>query len=396
MNIRAWQIANTKAAFCLIPAFLFFFGTGAARAGPAEYTWDIGRIVSGQSLYTSLLEKQIPSRAIHHIITGLKAHIDFGRIQPNTAYHFRMDPSGELREFTIESGHDLFHLSMGQERYGLSRWKVPRRIQMDTVRARFEKNLSETIRRAGEADDLTQSLEEILLQDLDPVIELQPGDHFRLVVEKIYGGDWLLRYGEIEAFELRRGEAGVMAIRHGDQYYDGVGRSLKRKFLRVPLHYQFVSSKFMQERKHPILGGVRPHQGIDFAAPLGTPVWAIADGVVITAGWMNGFGLTIILRHAHGYESFYAHLNDFGPEIRPGGTVLQKQVIGYIGTTGLSTGPHLHFGLSCHGEHRDPLKEAFPRDTITQEDELRAFLLKKQMISSILSADGQTGRGRMP
>jgi murein DD-endopeptidase MepM/ murein hydrolase activator NlpD len=367
---------------CII--VILFFITPASGSGPV---WDIGQVSHGQSLYSSLEEKQLSPGNIRHIVKGLKPYMNFGRIRPNTAYHFILDPMGKLQEFTIEWRGDLLHLYGGSDRYTVRRWKVPRSMRIDTVRGQFEEDLREAFRTAGQAGDLPERFAEILSQDTEPAVELKKGDQFRLVVEKMHAGQWLMRYGTIEAFELQRQGSAFLAIRFKDDFYDDQGRSLKTQFLRFPLHYDFVSSEFMKMRRHPILGGVRPHRGIDLVAPLGTPVWAVADGQVVNAQWMSGYGQTVILRHAKGYESLYAHLSGFTPEVRKGATVLKKQVIGFIGTTGLSTGPHLHFELKREGRPLDPLKEIFPRTTLTHPEDIEAFSAKKKMIQMVLAAD---------
>jgi murein DD-endopeptidase MepM/ murein hydrolase activator NlpD len=368
----------------VICAFLLFCVSPSVWA---EQVWDIGRIDSGQSLYSSLEQKKVSSGNIHQIVTGLKPHMDFGRIRPNTAYHFVLDPMGKLQEFAIEWGGGLLHLYAGPEKYAVRRWKVPRRLRVDKVSGRFENDIREAFRVAGESGDLSDQFSEILLGDSEPAVELKKGDRFRLVVEKIHAGQWLLRYGRIEAFELQRDGYAFLAIRFKDEFYDDTGTALKNQFLRFPLDYHFVSSEFKKSRSHPILGGVRPHRGIDLVAPVGTPVWAIAEGQVVTAGSLGGYGITVIVKHAHGYESLYAHLSGFAPGIEKGVRVLQKQVIGYIGTTGLSTGPHLHYELRRDGQHRDPLKESFPRAVLARDEEYWSFEAKKSLILSILEND---------
>ena len=374
-------------------AFLLFCVTPSTWA---EQIWDIGRIDSGQSLYSSLEQKKMSPRNIRHIVKGLKAHMDFGRIRPDTAYHFILDPMGKLQEFAIEWEGGLLHLYTGPEQYAVRRWKVPRKLRMDKVSGHFENDLREAIKIAGESGDLSDRLADILQGDNEPVVELKRGDHFRLVVEKVHAGQWLLGYGRIEAFELRRDGYAFLAVRFNNEFYDDTGRALKNQFLRFPLDYHFVSSEFMKSRTHPILGGVRPHRGIDLVAPMGTPVWAVADGQVVTAGWLGGYGKTVIVKHAHGYESLYAHLSGFGPGIEKGVAVLQKQVIGFIGSTGLSTGPHLHYELKRDGLHRDPLKESFPRAVLAQDGEYRSFQAKKKLVLSILENDDHYSQAAFP
>jgi len=256
--------------------------------------------------------------------------------------------------------------------------------EIATVRGWYSSS-TQSVLIPGEATDLSHRFAEILLRDLEVGIDLQDGDRFRLVVEKIHAGERLLRYGPIEGFEFSRANLHLVAVRYQGEFYDETGRALKSRFMRFPLDYRHISSQFSEKRQHPILGGERPHHGADLAAPIGTPVWAIADGEVLIAGWMGGFGRSIVLRHSNGYESLYAHLKRFAPKVTKGTTVRQKQVIGYIGMTGLSTGPHLHYGLTRDGEHCDPLKEEFPRPMISQNRD--DFFVKTNRIKSLLSTE---------
>jgi murein DD-endopeptidase MepM/ murein hydrolase activator NlpD len=194
-----------------------------------------------------------------------------------------------------------------------------------------------------------------------------------VVVEKIYKGDQFIQYGPIRAVEYQRGEKIIQGIRYKEGYYNEKGVSLKRAFLKVPLRFNRISSKFSLARKHPILGGTRPHFGVDYAAPPGTPIWAVADGTVTSCGWGGGFGNQVILRHMNGYTTYYGHLSGFGPGIRKGVRVRQKQIIGYVGSTGLSTGPHLDYRLAKDGQFRNPLRETFPTGLPIEKGEMGAF-----------------------
>ena len=142
-------------------------------------------------------------------------------------------------------------------------------------------------------------------------------------------------------------------------YFTEKGESLRKAFLRSPLKFTRISSGYSKSRLHPILGERRPHLGVDYAAPVGTPVWAIADGTVATAGWNGGYGKQVVLKHVKGYQSLYGHLSRIAPGLQKGKAVRQKQIIGYVGSTGLSTGPHLDFRLTKSGVYRNPLKEIF-------------------------------------
>jgi murein DD-endopeptidase MepM/ murein hydrolase activator NlpD len=357
-----------------------------AHADPATARlWDVGQLRPGQNLATSLREKKISSRSIQRIVTALDPYVAFKRLQPDTAYRFVFDPEGVLREFTLEAGHRVWHLTLTQKGEAVVRpFNLTRRVETGVVDVVVDTDLGTAIRSAGEAHSLVRHVERILLTDLDPAFELHKGDRFRIIVERIHLAHWVMQYGRIEAFEVYRGKQTFLAIGYNGGYYDASGHSLTHHFLRFPLSYRNISSQFMKQRKHPILGGVRPHRGIDFGAPIGTPVWSIADGEVIAAGWRNGFGRTVVIRHVYGYETLHAHLKAYGPGIKVGRTVRQKQVLGYIGTSGLSTGPHLHFELTRDGQHRNPLKEQFPQAVIASDD-WKAFSAKQARVAALLS-----------
>lgn len=224
-----------------------------------------------------------------------------------------------------------------------------------------------------------------MASQLDPPFKPQTGDYFRMVIDKLSSSGKFSDDSEIRTVEFyRSGQAIMQAVRYKGRYFNEKGYCLRREFLRVPLHYQFVSSQFLEAREHPILGGLRPHRGVDLAAPPGTPVWTIADGRVVYAGWLNGYGRTVVIRHAYGYETLYAHLSRISRAIARGRRVQLKQVIGFVGSSGLSTGPHLHFGLNRDGSDRDPLTENYPRERITEKEEFEQFKYIRDAIGAIL------------
>jgi murein DD-endopeptidase MepM/ murein hydrolase activator NlpD len=240
---------------------------------------------------------------------------------------------------------------------------------------------------AGERPDLPVMLAEIFGGEIDFSSELQPGDRFRLLVEKVSRDGRLVRYGPVLAAEILNGGRSLTAVRftaagHAPGYYDAAGRSLKRFFLRSPLRFEpQISSRFSAARLHPVLHVVRAHLGVDYRAPVGAPVVAVASGAVISAGWMNGGGNTVGLRHASGYETYYLHLSSMA--VRRGAHVEQGQVIGRVGQTGVATGPHLDYRIKRDGrwvnpvlEHRRmPPGKPVPAEHLAAYAEARAQLL---------------------
>ena len=219
--------------------------------------------------------------------------------------------------------------------------------------------------RAGLSDRLIMQLAEIFGWDIDFALDLRPGDHFTVVYDSLYENGIRVREGNIVAAEFINQGRSFRAIRYtdpsgGTDYYAPDGRSLRKAFLRTPVQFSRISSRFNLHRKHPILNRVRAHTGVDYAAPIGTPVRAAGDGKVIYKGWRGGYGRFIVLQHGQRYSTAYGHLSRFAANLQAGARVHQGQIIGYVGQSGLATGPHLHYEFRINGTHRDPLTVKLP------------------------------------
>ena len=332
-----------------------------------------GDVKERGTLFKSLSEKNIPLRWIDLIISKLKPLVNFKKIKGGT-YQFITDVKGELVKFIYEaSPTEIYEIEKDSQGYIAQRKRVPLETRLVKVVGEIRSSLFEAMDAAGEQDPLTIAFAEILAWEIDFYKDAREGDQFKVVVEKIYKGDQFIQYGTIHAVEYQRGEKIIRGIRYKGGYYNEKGISLKKAFLKSPLRFNRISSTFSRARKHPILGGVRPHYGVDYAAPPGTPIWAVADGVVTSCGWNSGFGNQVILRHMNGYMTCYGHLSRFGPGIRKGVRVRQKQIIGYVGSTGLSTGPHLDYRLVKDNQFRNPLKETFPIGLPIEKGEMETF-----------------------
>jgi murein DD-endopeptidase MepM/ murein hydrolase activator NlpD len=244
-------------------------------------------------------------------------------------------------------------------------------VRIVTVKGRVESSLFEAVEQAGESPSLVGSVVNIFEWDFDFTADTRTGDRFRLVVEKRYAGDNFVNYGRVLAAQYASGKRMMTGIgwtpgKDRFAHYDLDGRSLRKSFLKSPLEFTRITSGFTWARPHPILGGVRPHLAIDYGAPVGTPVRAVADGVVLRAGWNGGNGIQVHLRHRAGYETIYNHLSRVAVQVSQGARVGQRQVIGYVGSTGLSTGPHLDYRVAKNGQFVNPLSEKFiPGDPIS-------------------------------
>lgn len=345
-------------------------------------------VIENSSFYQSLVEKKIPYQWIDLIISELKPYVDFRKIKGGT-YRFLTDAEGKMVKFIYEAGPtEIYKIEKDLKgEYIVERQKVPLQVHLVKVVGEIRSSLFEAVNAVGEQDQLTLSFAEILAWEIDFYKDVRVGDRFKVVVEKIYKGDQFVQYGTIHALEYRRGEKIIRGIRYKDDYYDEKGDSLKKTFLKSPLRFDRISSRFSQKRRHPILGGVRPHYGIDYAAPKGTPVWAVADGVVVSVGWAGGFGKQVVLRHMNGHKTYYGHLSRYGPGIKKGSWVKQKQIIGYVGSTGLSTGPHLDYRMTKDGRFRNPLKEVFPAGYPLSRVDRGEFHKKKDEMVAWLTND---------
>jgi murein DD-endopeptidase MepM/ murein hydrolase activator NlpD len=232
------------------------------------------------------------------------------------------------------------------------------------VSVRIDSSLWAAFEAAGEDPALAMMASEILAYEMDFYRDVRSGDQMDLVVKKTTHAGRTVRYGEILAVRYRGGAGTKTFFRHTSAggavaYYDLEGRSTKRAFLKQPLPLVRITSGF-GGRRHPVLGFWKAHQGIDYGAPVGTPVWAVGDGVVQWAGPKGPNGNLVSIRHANGYVSHYAHLSKIGSGVRRGARISQKQEVGRVGATGRVTGPHLHFAMAKGGAFINPLSLKFP------------------------------------
>ena len=267
-------------------------------------------------------------------------------------------------------------------------------VRVAAVGGELKRSLFEAVEALGESPQLVIELAEIFSSDFDFTADSRSGDRFRLLVEKRYAGEQFVDYGQVLVAQyLSDGRilTGVGFEPAGGRtaYYDLEGRSLRKTFLKSPLAFTRITSGFTYARPHPILGGVRPHLAVDYAAPAGTPVQAVASGTVLLAGWNGGNGIQVHLRHHAGYETLYNHLSRLGPGVRSGARVDQRQVIGYVGSTGLSTGPHLDYRVKKSGRFVNPLSEKFVPGQPLDGAEHRRYLTEARALVRRLEESSQ-------
>ncbi len=237
--------------------------------------------------------------------------------------------------------------------------------------------------------EIILKLSDIFAWDIDFGLDIRNGDQFNIAYEVFKKEGVTIRAGRVLAAELINRSRSYPAYyfeskEEGGDYYDEEGRSLKKAFLKSPLRYRYISSGYSRRRLHPILKVNRPHLGIDFAAAHGTPVRAASDGIIAFAGWKGGHGKTVIIRHKNGYETLYGHLSSYWAGIKKGKRVKQEDFIGRVGSSGLSTGPHLHYTLIKNGRAINPNKVALLRGEALSTEWLPLFILQLEKMNRIL------------
>lgn len=263
------------------------------------------------------------------------------------------------------------------------------------TRGTIEGSLFVAGQTAGLSDRMIMQFANIFAWDIDFALDIRTGDTFQVLYEELYVEGEKFSDGNILAAEFINRDRVVQAFRYEDtqgdvHYLDATGKSLRRAFLRSPVEFSRISSRFNPNRRHPVLNTIRAHRGVDYAAPTGTPIRASGDGRVEFVGVRGGYGNTIMLRHGQAYTTLYAHLSRFARGIRTGTRVKQGQIIGYVGMTGLASGPHLHYEFQVNGVHRDPLTVALPKADGIPEGERRRFLIHVSKLKEQLAIYGET------
>lgn len=276
---------------------------------------------------------------------------------------------GQLKAIEIDQ-NDSYTLTLEKGIRGIfvQRREKPYDVELKTVSASVENSLFEDGRKAGIHPMLLSQLADLFTWDIDLEKDVRKGDHFKILYEQRSRKGQEAKTGlRILAAELNSSGQKYTAVYFERQkgvggYYNQEGRSLARSFLRFPLEFSAITSHFTESRFHPILRTNMPHTGVDFAAQRGTPVRSVGDGIVAEAGWNGGYGKAIDIKHDSTYSSRYAHLDSFAEGIQPGVAVTKGQLIGYVGSTGRSTGPHLHFELYKDQQYINPLSIDFPAE----------------------------------
>jgi murein DD-endopeptidase MepM/ murein hydrolase activator NlpD len=303
----------------------------------------------------------------------------FDRLHPGESLRF-MHRDGEL--FGLErklSDSETLKVTRDENGFSSDVLENPLEVRTRFASASIQSSLFHAAAEADLNDRIAFDLAEIFQYDIDFVLDIQQGDRFTVFYEEIYQDGALLRTGNILAAKFVNEGREYRAVRYVDanghaEYFTPEGKSLRKAFIRAPVQFSRVSSRFNSARRHPVLNRIRAHRGVDYAAPVGTPVRAAGDGKVRFFGRQGGYGNVIELEHGSGVVTVYGHLSRFAPQLRRGQRVELGRVIGYVGTTGLATGPHLHYEYRIRGVHKNPQTVPLPDAAPIPADDRDRFL----------------------
>lgn len=357
--------------------------------------WQRGTVASGQSLSHIASKAGLGASAIAELVTALTPIMDPSTIGAGQSWALRLGDDGTLADFELSRSKTAV-IAVARDDAGklvATEREVATTVEIVELSATIDSSLWAAVTSAGGDAGMVTAVVDVFASDIDFYTDPRKGDRIALVVERHSLDGELVRHGRILAAEYRGAVGAIRGLwwqpsTGSGSWYTPEGKSLDRTLLKSPLKYARTSSGFNPKRMHPVLHKVKGHFGVDYAAAVGTPVWAAAGGEIVFRGEQGGAGNLVVLEHEGGFSTFYMHLSKFADKQKVGTVVAQKQVIGYVGTTGLSTGPHLHFGVKRGGKWVDPAtvrsierpgipakhRKAFAKDTAKRLEQLDTML----------------------
>ncbi len=352
---------------------------------PHHEVWDSVTVRSGQSLDGIFRQQGFSAKTLHEIMALSKETRQLKKIRPGDLFEFQRYEDNSLKRmrYAVDEGHYLIIDHDGEQAYASTQARDLITEPTETS-GTITSSLFLAGKQAGLKDGMVMKLANLFGWDIDFVLDIREGDRFYLMYEKIYRDGNFLRDGEIiGATFVNQGEK-FQAIRFDidghAQYFAPDGRNMRKAFLRAPLNFSYISSNFNPRRYHPILKRVKAHNGIDYKAPRGTPVFTAGDGKVIQSAYSKYNGHHVFIQHANSIVTKYLHFTN--RTVKKGQRVKQGQVIGYVGSTGLAQGPHLHYEFLLNGVHRNPRTVSLPKADPLGKTQLAEF---RQLAAPVLS-----------
>lgn len=353
-------------------------------------------VANGDTLSTVFAKVGLPQSTVHEVLASSKEAKQLSRLRIGQRLEFELDEQGGLARLSSPINRlESLQLEKTDSGYSFKKDKLKPDVTTAYAYGQIESSLFLAAKRAGLSHNLTMDLANVFGYDIDFAMDIRKGDSFEVVYEEKTIDGERVGTGNILAARFTNRGKNYTAVRYTNKqgntsYYTADGTSMRKAFIRTPVDFARISSRFSNGRKHPILNKIRAHKGVDYAAPHGTPIKSAGDGKVILAGRKGGYGNTVIIQHGNRYRTLYAHMQGFAKGVRNGSQVKQGQIIGYIGTTGLSTGPHLHYEFQVDGVHVDPLGLKLPMADPIAQNEKQRFLQISQPLMAKMDKERET------
>ncbi len=323
-------------------------------------------IKNGETLFDIFKKYKL---SINELFKLREASADVHKLRalcPGRPYRISLDKNNQIDSFVYSINDDyILNIKRTETGFYAEKLRIEYEKRILYIGGLIRDNLISSIGEGRENLMLALELSDIYAWDIDFTTDLRDNDVYKIIVEGLYLDGEFKKYGNILSSEFVNNNQSYFAYRFEQNdkadYYDAEGNSLRKAFLKAPLSFRRISSGFSNRRFHPILKVYRPHHGVDYAAPAGTPVSAIGDGKVIFAGYKGQNGNSVIIKHLNGYMTYYGHLSKVRKSIKKGVKVQQGQIIGYVGATGLASGPHLDYRIKVNNKFVNPLALRLPR-----------------------------------
>lgn len=363
----------------------------------AAVQWKSVTIAAGQTLGDVFSTLGVPGQDLHQLLDYPGAREALSRIRPGDRFDFDIASNGRLQALRFERD-EAHRVVLRITRNGVREQVQEQQLQHRTMLASgvIEDSLYGAAENAGMSVSAIMELAKAFGYDIDFAQDLREGDQFHVMYEEIWRDGERLRSGDILAASFVNQGKRYEVLRYvfpdgHSEYYDAEGRPMKKSFLRMPVDFARISSRFTSARRHPVLGITRAHQGVDYATGTGTPIMAAGDGRIVFAGWKGGYGRAVIVQHGGNVTTLYGHMSRFS-NLKTGARVRQGDVIGYVGASGLASGPHLHYEFRIAGVHRDPLSVTMPKPEPLPRSELARFQLQTQPLVTQLAMHERSQR----
>lgn len=371
----------------------------ASQKLPSKEQWRSVTVKDGDNLSLIFSRLAISKSDLYQILSLGEETQSLKRLKPGQVLRLKFEDS-KIEELVHES--DLTHtlkVKKTDDEFTAKIIEEKPEIKVATSTGSIQDSLFLSGQKAGLSDNVIMQMFDIFGWDIDFVLDIRKDDEFRVVYEELYKNGEKIKDGKILAAEFINQGRTFKAVRYIDfeeqpGYYSEQGKSMRKAFLRTPVNFTRISSHFNLKRKHPVLNKIRAHKGVDYAAPLGTPVKSTGKGKVLFVGTKNGYGNTVIIQHGGKYTTLYAHLSRFSRGLKKGTRIEQGQTVAYVGKTGLATGPHLHYEFRINGMHRNPLTVDLPKSLPLPEKYMKDFIQQTKPLLTQLASLSNAGESR--